>query len=123
MNKKVILASVFLAVICIGGIVAFVLMKQMSVAEPVAELYVDGTLVRTEALSQEKSFSLTTEYGYNDILIENGTISVTAADCPDRVCVNTGPTNSSVVPIICLPHRLEIKIVSADNDDIDAQIR
>ena len=98
-------------------------MKQTSVADPVAEIYVDGALVRTEKLSQEQSFSLTTEYGYNDILIENGSISVKAADCPDKVCVNTGATNSSVVPIICLPHRLEIRIVSAEDAGIDAEIR
>lgn len=123
MNKKLILTSVLLAIICIGGIVAFLLMKQTSVADPVAEIYVDGALVRTEKLSQEQSFSLTTEYGYNDILIENGSISVKAADCPDKVCVNTGATNSSVVPIICLPHRLEIRIVSAEDAGIDAEIR
>lgn len=123
MNKKVILAAAVLALVCAGGIIAFLAMKQTTVAEPVAEIYVDGVLMRTEALSKEQSFSLTTKYGYNDILIQNGTISVTSSDCPDKVCVNTGATNSSVVPIICLPHRLEIRIVSADDEDIDIQIQ
>ena len=122
MSKKMIAASLILAIICLGGIAAFLLMKQMSVADPVAEIYVDGALVRTEMLSQEQSFSLVTEHGYNDILIKNGAISVISADCPDRVCVNTGATNSTAVPIICLPHCLEIRIISAQDIGIDAEI-
>lgn len=123
MSKKVILAAVVLALVCVGGIVAFLMMKQTSAVDPVAQIYVDGALARTEKLSQEQSFSIATEHGYNDIRIENGSISVTAADCPDKVCINTGATNSSVVPIICLPHRLEIRIISAEDTEIDAEIR
>ncbi len=123
MSKKVILAAIMLALVCVGGIVAFLMMKQTSAVDPVAQIYVDGALVRTEKLSHEQSFSIATEHGYNDIRIENGSISVTAADCPDKVCINTGATNSSVVPIICLPHRLEIRIISAEDTEIDAEIR
>ncbi len=122
MSKRMIAISVILVIICVGGIVAFLCMKQTSVADPVAEIYVDGVLVRTEALSQAQCFRVDTEHGYNDILIEDGAVSVTAADCPDKVCVNTGATNSSVVPIICLPHRLEIRITSAEDSDIDVEI-
>lgn len=123
MSKKAVIAAIILAFVCIGGIATFTLMKQTPVADPIAEIYVDGTLVRTAELSREQSFTISTEHGYNEILIENGAISVMSSDCPDKVCVNTGATNSGVVPIICLPHCLEIKIVSSDDADIDAQIR
>lgn len=123
MNRKIVIAAIVLALVCVGGIAAHVLMTGARVQEPVAEIYVDGVLERRAELSREQSFTISTEHGYNEILIENGAISVTSSDCPDKVCVSTGATNSGVVTIICLPHRLEIRIVSGATAEIDAQIR
>lgn len=123
MNKKAIAAAVVLALLCAAGIITFVFMKQSTVSDPVAEIIVDGETVRTVSLSEETFFTVDTAHGYNDIRISGGCISVVSADCPDKVCVNTGATNSAAVPIICLPHRLEIRIVSAEDIQIDATIR
>ncbi len=123
MNKKMIVATVVLALICIGGIVAFVLMKQTTADGAIAKIIVDGQTVRAVPLSQDLTFDIDTGHGHNEIEVKDGCISVIAADCPDKVCVSTGATNSSVVPIICLPHRLEIRIISADEAKIDAEIR
>ena len=40
----------------------------------------------------------------------SGAISVTAADCPDRVCLSQGRISQSGMPIACVPHRLVIQI-------------
>ncbi len=122
MSKKAIVTAVILVVLCIGGIAAFIIMRSISVEAPAAEIYVDGTLYKTVDLSAPTSFTVTTEHGYNEICVSDGKISVVAADCPDKVCVNSGWINGGAVPIICLPHRLEIRIVSKQ-DDIDAQIQ
>jgi hypothetical protein len=40
--------------------------------------------------------------------------------CPDKICVNTGWTNSPAKPIACLPNRVIIKIAGeADGRDLD----
>ncbi len=44
------------------------------------------------------------------IRVEPGRIAVTAADCPDKVCVDAGWRSDSASPIVCLPHRLVIRI-------------
>jgi len=44
--------------------------------------------------------------GYNVIYVENGKISVTEADCPDKLCMKQSETG--VLPVVCLPHKLVI---------------
>lgn len=122
MNKRVIAAAVILALVCVGGIVMFVYMRSLSADQPMAQIFVDNTLVKTVELSEDMVFTINTEQGYNEVKTGRGQISVIAADCPDKVCVHTGPTSSEAVPIICLPHRLEIRIVSAEEPMIDAEI-
>lgn len=51
----------------------------------------------------------TDDGGWNDILIENGKISVKDADCPDKNCCRMGYLDGLHNPIVCLPHKLVIK--------------
>ena len=122
MSKKYVIAAALLTFICIAGIAAFIIMKNITAADPLAEIYVDGKLFRTAALSQNCEFTISTEHGINTIKVENGEIAVVSADCPDKVCVDTGAISSGVVPIICLPHRLEIRVISAQESSLDAVI-
>ena len=50
--------------------------------------------------------------GVNRIEVEPGRLRVAAADCPDRICVSQGWLSDQSVPIVCLPHRLIIKLRS-----------
>lgn len=79
----------------------------------VANIYRDGTAVRSVDLSlvtEPYEFTLTDERGSNVIRVEPGRIAVIAADCPDKVCVAAGWHADSAAPIVCLPHRLVIRI-------------
>ena len=49
---------------------------------------------------------------HNHIRVENETIAITAADCPDKICVQTGAISKSGEIIACLPHKLIIEIKS-----------
>ncbi len=51
-----------------------------------------------------------TDLGSNTIVIENGSVNVVDANCPDLVCVNTKPATQVGDMIVCLPHRLIIEI-------------
>lgn len=50
------------------------------------------------------------EIGRNLIRVENGTVQVLEADCPDKVCVQTGPIRQEGEVIACLPHGLIVYI-------------
>ena len=54
--------------------------------------------------------------GYNIFTMEkdsSGRIGVrcTEADCPDKICVDTGLVTLPDQPVVCLPHRVTARIV------------
>ena len=84
-----------------------------------AEIYLDGELIRQIDLS-----TVTSEYqftvndgsgGSNTITVRPGAIGITQADCPDKLCVHQGFMQNDLLPIVCLPHHLVIRIVPTDS--------
>lgn len=76
-------------------------------------IYSDGKLIKTIDLHSdgEQSFTVNSaDGGYNIITVKDGCISVTDADCPDRICVMTAPISDGIQPIVCMPHKLVIRI-------------
>ena len=122
MNKKIIIAASVLSIVCIAGVIIWMILTNSRINSPHAEIYVDGSLYRICDLSMNDEFTIETHNGFNRIRVLDGAISVCDTDCPDRVCVRIGAISGGAVPIICLPHRLEIRIVSCE-DSIDGQIR
>ena len=58
--------------------------------------------------------------GGNRIVVENGTVRVDWADCPDQVCVRSGRISRDGETLVCLPHRLVVEVVDGEGTDIDA---
>ena len=52
--------------------------------------------------------------------VKDGKIAVTAANCPDLVCVHTGSISHTGEVIACLPHKLIITISDYSEDQLDA---
>ena len=113
MNKKIIAAAGISAALAVLGIVIFLLMSNAERENPVAEIYQNGELIRTVPLSENTEFTITCGSGFNVVTVSEGKICVSSADCPDKVCVNQGKI-SGAIPIVCLPHKLEIRVVNGD---------
>lgn len=75
------------------------------------QISIDGELLETFELSEDREHQIITEKGKNVIVIKNDTVDVIEADCPDKVCVNHVPVENAGETIICLPHKLVIEIV------------
>lgn len=78
-----------------------------------AVISVDGSVRREIPLTTHRgreTISIETAEGRNTIVIDDSAIAVTDADCPDRICVKTGPIQKKDEVIACLPHRLLIEI-------------
>ncbi|MBO6052395.1 MAG: NusG domain II-containing protein [Clostridia bacterium] len=89
----------------------------------VANLYQGGVCVRSIDLSrvtEPYEFTLTDASGENTVRVEPGRIRMISADCPDKICVNTGWISDSAAPIVCLPHRLVIRLEEGPADDARA---
>jgi hypothetical protein len=83
----------------------------------VANIYVDGVCVHSVDLSKvvkAETYSMSDEFGSNVIQIEPGRICVSDADCPDQVCVQAGWLTDRAAPIVCLPHKLVIRLETTD---------
>ena len=94
----------------------------------VANIYRDGVCVYSvdlASVAEAYEIVFSDETGSNTVRIEPGRIRVTDADCPDHVCVEMGWIGGSATPIVCLPHRLVIRVEKNAKSDsgIDAVAR
>ena len=76
-----------------------------------AEVVLNGQSYGIYDLKEDQTIRIETDLGYNMIEIQNGSVSMKEADCPDLYCVSKGAVSSSADPIVCLPHRLVIQIL------------
>lgn len=87
-------------------------------------IYQDGILIESIPLSEvteEYSFTISSPSGgYNTICVRPDAIAVTAADCPDQICVHQGFRHSTLLPIICAPNSLVIRLSTVKPSSIDA---
>ena len=98
----------------VAGSAVFILLQRGRAPAPVARISRDGVLLEEidlDRVAEPRSFTLEDGSGANTVQVERGRIRISAADCPDQVCVKQGWISGGAVPIICLPHRLTIEIV------------
>ena len=89
-----------------------------------ARIVQDGNVIREIDLltvDDPYEFSVSCDEGSNTIRVEKSRICVIDADCPDKICVNTGYISDSELPIVCLPHKLSI-VVSGTDSGYDAVV-
>lgn len=68
-------------------------------------------------LAQEKVIEIDNQYGRNTIVIDKHGAAVTYSDCADKHEVKTGKITTSGQSLICLPHRLTVRLEGADKVD------
>ena len=117
--KRLILPISLIAVLALAGILSllFILIRPAPSAHLRAEIYVDGELVRTVDLTEQKEVDrirIETPYGYNVLEVGPGYVRMDEADCPHKTCTHMGRRTSDGIPIVCLPHRLVVRVRSAD---------
>jgi hypothetical protein len=115
-----------IAIIFAVSAAAWVLVRGFAVENAVAEVYKNGVLTHKIELSYvgEDYEIVVGEDSINVILVRHGEIGVIYADCPTQICVNTGFISNGVIPVICIPNRLEIRIVNGANElELDAVAR
>lgn len=87
----------------------------------IARIYRDKELLYEIDLGQiTEPYDLVIEYNggeYNKVEVRPGSVGITEATCPDKLCVNMGFIRTSSVPVTCLPHHLVITIESKGSND------
>ena len=62
------------------------------------------------SLREDRTVRIEGEGGYNLLVIENGEAWLSEADCPTLLCVKTGKIRYAGQSIVCLPHKLAVRI-------------
>ncbi len=128
-SKTTYLLVLLILLIFLGSLTAIFVLSVKKPAQGthlIANVYLDGTLIRSIDLSlitESYTFSVSGEDGaYNEIAVEPGKIAILHASCPDKLCVHQGFISSPLLPIICLPNRLVIRITeeTAGPPSVDA---
>lgn len=52
----------------------------------------------------------------NRLIVENGAAYISEANCPDKICSKHKPISNVNESIVCLPHKVVIEIVSAEDE-------
>lgn len=118
MDKKTkIWIAVLLSVVLLG-LLGFFALSHLG-GGTIAVITVDGQEYKRIDLSrvtESYDIEIDTKYGHNTVHVEPGCIAVTQANCPDGICVAQGAIDRGGVPIICMPHRLVVKIEGSGID-------
>ncbi len=110
-NKGLSCVVTILLLVLMASIVGMVVLYRQEPGQWVA-IVQDGEVLETIDLSHtaDRTFTIRCpDGGENVIRIENGTICIQSADCPDGTCVQMGILQSEAEPLVCLPHKLLIR--------------
>ncbi len=118
-HKTAYILTGIIVLLCLASILCLILYPKLTTDNYTAYIFVNGDLYKTITLSQvttDYQLNITSEDGgYNTILVQPGAISITAADCPDQICVKQGVITNNLLPITCLPHGVVIELKVLEN--------
>ena len=115
-KKDFILIGVLLVIALIGLGATQFLQHQTGASVTIT---VGGETYGTYPLNQNRTIEINDDKGYNKIVIENGSVHMEDADCPDQYCVRHAAIHSSHETIICLPPELVVEITGGEVSDVD----
>ena len=115
-NDLFIIAGVLLF-----GLAALAAVRFAGSAPPArVEVRVNGELTAVYPLTQDRDF-IVTGFDGGEVrgIISDGTVDVTGADCPDKICVDHRIISKTGESIVCLPNRVVITIAAGDDTAAD----
>lgn len=116
--RKGDLLSMGLVLILAVGLSLLFWGRALAADRVIVQIYQDGDLVREISLEYDQSFTLSGTY-HNTVTVQNGRIAVTHSDCPGGDCVRSGWIGSAGQAVICLPNRVELRVVGTSGDGVD----
>lgn len=79
------------------------------------QIWQDGTLQGEYTLAADREIVVEGRYR-NTVQIQNGRVRIVDSDCPGRDCVKSGWHKDHGHSIVCLPNRLELRLVGGEGE-------
>lgn len=86
----------------------------------IVEVTVDGEVLGTYRLDQDQTVQIQKT---NVLVIENGKADMTDANCPDQLCVHQKAISKSGETIVCLPNKVIVTIIGAEESAEDVVVQ
>ena len=116
MNKagKAILALLALAVVASG---AWIFLGKSAAENPRVVIEVDGEVYASYDMDEVKGIVpiSTPNGGENRLWVQEDLVFMDEANCPDQTCVKQGVIKDGTVPIVCLPHKVIVRIEGGES--------
>ena len=108
MKKNDFILIAILLLLAVAGIALFTALQS---GGDTVLLLIDGREEARFSLSAAVERQVVTSAGENTLVIADGKAYISAADCPDGICVAHRPISKVGETIVCLPHRVVVKVV------------
>ena len=103
-------------IIAAVAVIVFVYMLFPCQGETVS-IYADGKLLAEKSLAEPSITEAVTSYGKNIVVIENNSVYISDADCPDKICMS-GKISRAGQSLVCLPCRISVIINGKAQTDV-----
>lgn len=84
------------------------------------QVTVDGAVYGIYSLTENQVIEVKEGDFYNCIRIEDGKAYMEEANCPDGYCERQGKISGGAQTIVCLPHKLVVEVLEADDTSRDS---
>lgn len=117
MKKTKLIIFITVVVFVVSAVIMFISMKPSE--NNIVEVVQNGKIIYTFDLltAENQSIKIKSPDGKssNTITISDGNICISDAECPDKICVNSGFLKYESMPVVCLPNRLIIRFGNKEN--------
>lgn len=113
---------ILMGIILLIGIVAFGIMnvlQSQNTSDSMVLIKDDGVVVKSFPFTEktDEVFEFFDGEEINIVVIKDGVVTVSEANCRDQICVKSQSITRSGEIIVCLPHKFTVEIYSENTDD------
>lgn len=112
--------AVFLGGLLLVGILLTVGIYLFSKTGESVRITIDGTIYGTYSLNEDREIPVERDGSViNVVRIEDGSVRMEQATCPDALCIRQGAISRERQTIVCLPHKLVVEVYGTHEQEYD----
>ncbi len=112
--------AVFLGGLLLVGILLTVGIYLFSKTGESVRITIDGTVYGTYSLNEDREIPVERDGSViNVVRIEDGSVRMEQATCPDALCIRQGAISRERQTIVCLPHKLVVEVYGTHEQEYD----
>ena len=112
---------IVIALVLIAGIWFFIYQFCFSTPGAYAVVYQSGNEIGRYSLKEDIKVEISGEWkGINILEIKDGFADIIDADCKDELCVHQKKISKNGETLVCLPHKMLVKIIGSKKSEFDA---